>query len=241
MEKQRLVYRSKAQISKSNCAFLLPHTAVSHGHQQKMTRTGLRNLNCGSTEDFSGYSERIKEPTTGCWRRLAPHSIRKRKLSYFSHIMRREQSFEKQIFQGTMEGCSGRGRPVTAWADNIFPHFYCPVTWGWWVERGYRDNHQPPSSFSAIQSRYTCIMTVNNIFFLKPTTPEGCDWSNKMQQMPGPKQSFGRKTGEAKSEPGQARTIRKQTSQNSQKWWAPVCIIKWENTVMKALKCKCII
>ena len=53
--------------------------------------------------------------------------------------------------------------------------------------------------------------------FLKPTTPEGCDWPVKMQQMPEPKQDIDRKT-EAKSEPGQARTRRKQTSQNSQKW-----------------------
>ena len=131
MEKQRLVYRSQAQISK---CFLLPHTAVSHGHQQKMTRTGLRPLNCGATEYFSGYSGRIKEPTTGCWKRLAPHSIRKRKLSYFDHIMRREESFGKQIFQGTMQRCSGRGRPVTAWADNIFKRFALLLKAGWWWE-----------------------------------------------------------------------------------------------------------
>ena len=51
----------------------------------------------------------------------------------------------------------------------LFFHFYClAVTWGWWVKKSYRDNHQPPSSFSAIQSRYTCIMTVNNILFRNP-------------------------------------------------------------------------
>ena len=33
--------------------------------------------------------------------------------------MRREESIEKRIFQGTMEGCRGRGHPVTPWADNI--------------------------------------------------------------------------------------------------------------------------
>ena len=33
--------------------------------------------------------------------------------------MRREESIEKQIFQLTMEGCRGRGRPVTAWANDI--------------------------------------------------------------------------------------------------------------------------
>ena len=81
----------------------------------------------------------------------------------------------------------------------------------------YKGNHQPPSSFSAIHVRYTCIMTVINILVLKPTTPEGCDGPIKVQQMPGPKQNFDRKTGEAKCEPGQARTNRKQTSQNSQK------------------------
>ena len=100
----------------------------------------------------------------------------------------------------------------------LFFHFYCPVTC---FSMGglpcYKGNHQPPSSFSAIHVRYTCIMTVINILFLKPTTPEGCDGPIKVQQMPGPKQNFDRKTGEAKSEPGQARTNRKQTSQNSQK------------------------
>ena len=47
--------------------FLLPHTAMSHGYQQKITTKGLRPLNCGATENFSGYPGRIKEPTTGCW------------------------------------------------------------------------------------------------------------------------------------------------------------------------------
>ena len=50
----------------------------------------------------------------------------------------------------------------------VFFHFYCSVTWGWWVEGSYKDNHQPPSSFSAIHVRYTCIMTVNNILFWNP-------------------------------------------------------------------------
>ena len=34
-------------------------------------------------------------------------------------IMHREESNEKQIFQVTIEGCGGRGRLVTAWADDI--------------------------------------------------------------------------------------------------------------------------
>ena len=45
--------------------------------------------------------------------------IRNRKLSYFGHIMRKEESIEKQIIQGKMEGSRGRGRPTTAWTDDI--------------------------------------------------------------------------------------------------------------------------
>ena len=33
--------------------------------------------------------------------------------------MQGEESIEKQIFQGTMEGFRERGHPVTAWADDI--------------------------------------------------------------------------------------------------------------------------
>ena len=45
--------------------------------------------------------------------------IRERKLKYFGHIMRRENSIEKQIIQGAVEGHRGRGRPTTAWTDEI--------------------------------------------------------------------------------------------------------------------------
>ena len=55
--------------------FLLLHTASCESWAPtKMTIKGLRLLNCGATEDFSVYPGRIKEPTTGCWRRFAPHS-----------------------------------------------------------------------------------------------------------------------------------------------------------------------
>jgi len=45
--------------------------------------------------------------------------IRERKLRYFGHIMRKENSIEKQIIQGAVEGSRGRGRPATAWTDGI--------------------------------------------------------------------------------------------------------------------------
>ena len=45
--------------------------------------------------------------------------IRNRKLRYFGHIMRKDNSVEKQICQGMVEGSRGRGRPITAWTDDI--------------------------------------------------------------------------------------------------------------------------
>ncbi len=46
-------------------------------------------------------------------------SIRTRKLQYFGHIMRKENSVEKQIIQGTVEGRRGKGRPITSGRDSI--------------------------------------------------------------------------------------------------------------------------
>jgi len=47
-------------------------------------------------------------------------TIKARKLAYYGHIMRKLGSFlEKEIMQGTMPGARRRGRPRTAWMDNI--------------------------------------------------------------------------------------------------------------------------
>ena len=43
-----------------------------------------------------------------------------RKLAYYGHTMRKQgSSLEKEIMQGTMPGARRRGRPRTAWMDNI--------------------------------------------------------------------------------------------------------------------------
>ena len=43
-----------------------------------------------------------------------------RKLAYYGHSMRKQWScLEKEIMQGTMPGARRRGRPRTAWMDNI--------------------------------------------------------------------------------------------------------------------------
>jgi len=50
---------------------------------------------------------------TGC-------SVKARKLAYHGHAMRNQGScLEKEIMQGTMPGARRRGRPRTAWMDNI--------------------------------------------------------------------------------------------------------------------------
>ena len=72
----------------------------------------------------------------------------------------------------------------------LFFHFYCPVTWGWWVEESCRDNLLPPSSFSAIQSRYTCIMTVNNILFRYPPLPRAVIGLPKCSRCQDPSKIF---------------------------------------------------
>ena len=45
--------------------------------------------------------------------------IDKGRLTYFGHIMRADDSLEKTIMQGKLEGKRGRGRPKTRWWDNV--------------------------------------------------------------------------------------------------------------------------
>ena len=47
-------------------------------------------------------------------------TVTARKLAYYGHTMRKQGSWlEKEIMQGTMPGARRRGRPRTAWMDNI--------------------------------------------------------------------------------------------------------------------------
>jgi len=47
-------------------------------------------------------------------------TVKARKLSYYGHTMRKQGScLEKEIMQGTMPGARKRGRPRTAWMENI--------------------------------------------------------------------------------------------------------------------------
>jgi len=47
-------------------------------------------------------------------------TVKARKLAYYGHTMRKQDScLEKEIMQRTMPGARRRGRPRTAWMDNI--------------------------------------------------------------------------------------------------------------------------
>ena len=47
-------------------------------------------------------------------------TVTARKLAYYGHTMRKQGScLKKEIMQGMMPGARRRGRPCTAWMDNI--------------------------------------------------------------------------------------------------------------------------
>jgi len=57
---------------------------------------------------------------TGVKRELLDTYVKARKLAYYGHTMRKQGScLEKEIMQGTMPDARRRGRPRTAWMDNI--------------------------------------------------------------------------------------------------------------------------
>jgi len=48
------------------------------------------------------------------------NTVKARKLAYYGHTIRKQWScLKKQIMQGTMPGARRRGRPHTAWINNI--------------------------------------------------------------------------------------------------------------------------
>jgi len=47
-------------------------------------------------------------------------TVKAKKLAYYGHTMKKQGNcLEKEIMQGTMPGARRRGRPRTAWIDNI--------------------------------------------------------------------------------------------------------------------------
>ena len=56
----------------------------------------------------------------GVLKRELLDTVKARKVAYYGHTLRKRGScLEKEIMQGTMPGARRRGRPRTAWMDNI--------------------------------------------------------------------------------------------------------------------------
>jgi len=56
------------------------------------------------------------------------HTVKARKPAYYGHTVRKRGRYlEKEIMQGTMLGARRRGRPCTAWMDNIKTWIGIPV------------------------------------------------------------------------------------------------------------------
>ena len=83
-------------------------------------------LNCGVGEDSWESLGLQGDPTSPSWRRsvLGVHwkdwsLVLKRKLQYFSHLMRRADSLEKTLMLGATGGRRRRGQQRLRWLDGI--------------------------------------------------------------------------------------------------------------------------
>ena len=83
----------------------------------------LRNvgLHCDSKGDTVTYPDKFVGLGTGmCQQKFSVATVKCRKFRHFGHIMRGEdKSLEKGIIEGTLPGNRKRGRPKTAWIDNV--------------------------------------------------------------------------------------------------------------------------
>jgi len=101
------------------------HTAVKAGHSERMKKHVLTPLKQKKLRKIPRVSWTAKKNNdwvlnkAGVKRELL-HTVKTRKLAFYGHTMRKQRScLEKEIMQGTMPGARRRGRPRTAWMDNI--------------------------------------------------------------------------------------------------------------------------
>ena len=84
-----------------------------------------RLLDEGNEEDIPRVSWTTKKQMSGSSTKLELRkellkTVKTKKLAYYGHTTRKQGScLEKEIMQGTMPGACRRGRPRTAWMDNI--------------------------------------------------------------------------------------------------------------------------
>jgi len=86
----------------------------------------LRPLRWKDWERFCVFRGQQRKQTSGFSlnkagvKRELLDTVKARKLAYYGHTMRKQGNFlDKEIMQGTMPGARRRGRPRTAWIDNI--------------------------------------------------------------------------------------------------------------------------
>ena len=92
--------------------------------QKEWGNTSWRLWDERTEKDYAAFLESKK---TNEWvlnkagvKRELLDTVKARKLAYYGHTMRKQGScLEKEIMQGTMLSARRRGRPRTAWIDNI--------------------------------------------------------------------------------------------------------------------------
>ena len=99
----------------------------------------------------------------------------------------------------------------------------------------YKGNHQPPSSFSAIHVRYTCIMTVINILFFETYHSWGLWWAYKSAADARPQAKFWQKDRRSKKWTRPSKNKQKTDLTELPKVVSPSMNIKWQNTVMNTV------
>jgi len=98
---------------------------VKAGHSEKNEETRLDAFEMKGLRKILWVSWTAKK--TNEWvrnkagvRRELLDTVKARKLAYYGHTMKKQGScLEKEVMQGTMPGARNRGRPRTAWMENI--------------------------------------------------------------------------------------------------------------------------
>jgi len=95
-----------------HCYVAWPHTLVM-GHLSSYHQTQTPSDTCTAKKT----NERV---LNNCKEGSLLDTVKARKLAYYGQTMRKQGScLDKEIMQGTMPGARRRGRPRTAWMDNI--------------------------------------------------------------------------------------------------------------------------
>ena len=117
-------FLSRVYIRQHECTIFLPYTfKFVVGPLCFLTKlieeTRLKPLRWKNLETFCGFRGQQRKQMSGFLIKLLD-TVKPRKLLYCGHTMKKQGScLEKEVMQGKMPGARRRGRPRTAWVDNI--------------------------------------------------------------------------------------------------------------------------